>query len=271
MILKIFLLYFKVDFRNYFQSKWVLVGQLLGIYLNLLIYWYTSKIIGSSFESTLGLYKMNYFDYLLIGDIILQSSMSAIESNLSHFFMLKVNGMGEYLKTTRMGILKLFMIRSASIFPRDFFFILTYFFMGKLFFDFSLSLQSFMIGVLLQVLALPSFIGMSLGILGFFSSFGRGLGVIGFINTIAGIISGGYFPVEVLPEFIQNYALYLTPYNSLLFGYRRFLVSPTLLQFFEVMGVIMMWNLVLFSIGFFVYKVFEKVELKQENKFIFEK
>lgn len=271
MIVKLFLLYFKIDMKNYFQSRWVFVGQILGIYLNLLIYWYTSKIIGASFETSLDFYQMNYFDYLLIGDIILQSSMSAIESNLNHFFMLKVNGMGDYLKTTSVGLFKLFIVRSCSVFPRDFLFMLTYYVIGKVFFNFSLSPGLFLMGVLLQLIALPSFIGLSLGILGVFSSFGRGLGVVGFINTLAGIISGGYFPVEVLPKFIQENSLYLTPYNSLLYGFRKILISTTIQEWLEVVVVILLWNTFLFPAGVITYKIFENFERSQRQKFIFEK
>lgn len=271
MIVRLILLYLKIDFRNYFQSKLAFIGQLVGIYLNLLIYWYTSKILGEGLSETLGQYQMSYFEYLLIGDIILQSSMSLIEVNFNHFFMLKVNRMNDYIKTTNVGLIKIFVVRSISSYPRDFMFMLIYFLMGKLFFNLELEISELLLGIFLQLLIMPSFIGISLSFLGLFSVLGRGIGVIGYINTIAAIISGGYFPVEVLPEIISKNSLYLTPYNTLLYGYRTLLVNFQTSYLLDIILICLSWDIALLGLGLIVFKIFQNIEYNYDIKYIFEK
>ena len=271
MIFRLMLFYMKVDGRNYFQTKLAFLGLSIGIFLNLVIYWYTSKFIGQSFSSSLENYGMSYFDYLLIGDIILQSAMSMIEVNTNHFFMLKVNKGHDYLRTTTAGLEKIFLAKSLAIFPRDIAMMILYFAIGKAFFTFNLSMIDFLLGIFLQLIFLPSFIGISFIILSFFSVFGRGMGIIGYFNTIASIVAGGFFPVEVLPMNVDKFAMYLTPYNTLLYGFRRFMASRSLELLGEVFILGMFWSIILYGGGIICYKLFQRIELRYGIKYIFER
>jgi ABC-type polysaccharide/polyol phosphate export permease len=189
--------FIKAEYRYQFGSSFALWGYGIGIFLNLLIYYFTSKAfspiasIGNVFLSK------GYFEFIIIGELSLIIPQIAIGEGQEAFFRFKESGILEQLYFSKLGLFKSLIHVYYSLIFFKFIFILFSLVIAAAFFHLSLSFTA--IVLFLSVQLLSSFLFLGIYFLNLCISFliGRRNGSIQHIVNVLCFFSGAYFPLEI--------------------------------------------------------------------------
>lgn len=233
-----------LDYKR-FNSSWIVfAGQILASFVSLFVYFYTSKAFGSQF-SNLG---MDYFTFVLTAEVTLYLGGMLFVFPLDQSRQWIQNGLFAYMLSLPQSIYRIFLMRSLALIPRCFFFVTIQLTIAILFFDLSITLNSF--GVLLIYPLFSFLLFFSLGIfsMSLFLLTGRGGASVGYLNTILAIFSGAYFPITVLPDWIRFIGSF-NPYGTLLTAVRKFVVDQNFIILFDSFVPLLLWSIALSAIS----------------------
>lgn len=217
------LLSFRNQWRQKLPGKFAMLGFSIGLLLELLIYWYTSKAFSGNFIREFGV--SDYFSYIVLGELVLMLPAALVASAAMSLSEAQGNGTLEplFLIPNRTSSLVLKLAVSAVFFPVLHLLLMV---LGAVaFFGFRLPAGSLPLILLLQVASIPCFAAIGLCVAAIFLRYQRGLGAIGFISRAAAVLAGVYFPVAVLPEWLRASILVFSPFSAVLEASRKLLVE----------------------------------------------
>lgn len=216
--------------------KFSFVIQLFGIFTSTLGLFFLSKLLGDVGVSYLEPYGGDYFSFVLIGIAFysyLAVSMQSLSGSIREGQML---GTLEALLITQTEIPTIILSSSLYSFIWASFRVLVYLLLGI--FAFGLNIEGANVPGALLVLALTIVSFSSLGIISasFIMVLKRGDPVSGIFTTLSSLFGGLYFPISVLPDWLQTIS-YLLPVTyaleamrlSLLKGYALSELMPNIL------------------------------------------
>ncbi|MDD5044337.1 MAG: ABC transporter permease [Candidatus Omnitrophica bacterium] len=207
-MLKIFAL-IKKDFLNEISYKFSFFFNIFGVIVSLLTYFFIDKLFGSAVTSGLEEFGVNYFAYVLLSMAFFSYIGVGIGSFSSRIQSEQMQGTLESLliTPTKTYIILLSMGLWNLIFATlD---VLIYVAAGIFLFKIDFSQINILATFVVLVLTIASF--SSLGVLSasFIIVFKRGNPVGWIINNLEGLLGGVYFPVSVMPGFLQFLAKFL--------------------------------------------------------------
>lgn len=231
------------DFINETSYKLSFLMQLFGIIISILTFFYISKLVGNIGVSYLRPYGGNYFSFVLIGIAFygyLGVSMRSLSESIREGQML---GTLEALLVTQTEISTIILSSSLYSFIWASFRVAVYLLLGVFVFGINMSNANLLGASLILLLTILSFSGLGIISASFIMIVKRGDPISWAFTSVSGLLGGLYYPISVLPGWLQKFS-YLLPVTYSLEGMRLALLKGYSLS--ELMPSIL--ALVIFSI-----------------------
>jgi len=183
--------------------------QFGGIFLSVAMFYFLSQLFGNALAPQLDKYGGDYFSFVLIG-IAFSSYMSLSLSNFAESIR-EGQMMGTLeimlLSPTRLSNILL----SSSLWPylMTTLRVLIYLFFGALIFGFNLNQANFLTALVVLVLSITSFSGIGILSAAFVLVFKKGDPVAWVMSGISSLLAGVYYPISVLPDWLEVFSHFL--------------------------------------------------------------
>jgi len=208
MLRKIFAL-FKKDFLVEASYKFPFLLDIFGIFVTLLIYFFIDKLFGYRIAEHLEEFGVNYFSYVLLSMAFFGYIGIGITSFSSRIRNEQLQGTLEslFLAPTKLSIIILsmgmwnFILSTMNLF--------IYLILGIFVFKINFSGLNLLSTMVILILTIISFNSLGIISASFILVFKRNNPVYWTINTFEGILGGVYFPISVMPGFLQLLAKFL--------------------------------------------------------------
>ncbi len=198
--------------------------QLFGVFISTLTFFFLSHLLGNSGTSYLKPYGGNYFSFVLVGIAFyayLKVSIIDLSKSIRDGQML---GTLEALLVTRTGIPAIILSSSLYGYIWATFKVAVYLLLGVFVFGINMDNANIFGALIILFLTIVAF--SSFGILSacFVMVFKKGDPVNLLFTSMSGLLGGVYFPVTVLPDWMQTFS-YLLPITYSLEGMRMALLQ----------------------------------------------
>lgn len=216
------------DLRLQLSYRFSFLLQFFGIFFNLLVFFFLSQLVGEGASAYLEPYGGNYFAFVLIGLAFSGYFGVGLNSFASNLREAQTTGTLEAMLMTPTRLSTI--ILSSSLYDYGFvtFQVLVYLVLGALFFGVQLdgNIPAALVVLILTIIAMTS-----LGIIAasFIMVLKRGDPVTLLINSLAVLLGGVYYPVQLMPEWLQRLSR-LLPITYSLDAMRRALLSDATFQ-----------------------------------------
>ena len=212
------------DFINETSYKFAFFLQLVGILVSMITYFFLSKLLGDIGVSYLKPYGGNYFSFILIGVAFfsyLRISIDGISKSIREGQML---GTLEALLVTQTGIPTIIISSSLYSFIFASFKVAVYLLLGVFVFGVNMGNANFAGALLILFLTIISFSSFGILSASFVMVLKRGDPISSIFTSVSGILGGLYYPVSVLPGWLQKLS-HLLPVTYSLEGMRLALLQ----------------------------------------------
>lgn len=245
----------KRDFAYEISYRVAFLLRLGSIFTTVLTFYFISRLFGKGASVHLAAYGGDYFPFVLIGIAFSQYigvSLSSFAGTIRHE---QVMGTLEAMLATPTRIPTI--IIGASIW--DFVFtsinVVLYLLFGAIFFGLDLSRMNLPGGVLILILSIACFSSIGIISASFILMLKRGDPFTWFMGACFGLLGGVYFPVDIMPKFLQLFS-YLLPITyslrslrfALLKGYSFRMLLPDI-------GALVIFAIILLPISIWLFKI----------------
>ncbi len=181
-----------------------------GIFVSVTMFFFISQLFGGAFSPYLNEYGGDYFSFVLIGlafSGFVNTGLSAFSSSISRA---QAQGTLEAMLVTPTRLSAIVLFSSLWSYAFNFFNVLVYLVFGSLFFGLSLSNANIPATLLVLFLATLIFSGIGIISASFIMVFKRGNPIDWLHRMASTVLSGMFFPITVLPLWLQPFA-YVVP------------------------------------------------------------
>jgi ABC-type multidrug transport system permease subunit len=187
------------------------VLEILSTIMMLVVFWYTSLAFKPQLDN-----GVSYFDYLLMGEVILYLPLLLLQHNVRLGKKMARRGTFDFFFVNKVNILNYFFYYSLAYLIKDFIRLLLLILLSAFLFSFPIGLLQ--LALLLSYIVVISFFTMLIGIaVGLSLIFwGRGEGSFGQFISLLTILGGAYFPLSVFPQWLQKLSLSFNPLTGFL-------------------------------------------------------
>ena len=242
------------DFLNAVSYKFSFFLQFFGILLTVVTWFFISKLFGNVVVKQLAPYGGSYFAFVIIGVAFsnyLQTSLFGLSRNIRDAQMM---GTLEALLVTQTEPPSIILASSLYGFFVTSLRVVVYLVIGALLFGLDLAQANYPVALLILALTIIAF--MSLGILSasFIMVFKKGDPVGWLIMGLSWFIGGVYYPIRVLPVFLQKLS-YLLPITHSLEGIRLTLLKGySFMQVKDSLIALLIFSLVMIPVSVLAFK-----------------
>lgn len=196
--------FFLRDLRNELSYRLSFVLQIIGIFPAVLMFFFLSRLVGNTISGPLGPYGGQYFPFVLIG-IALQNYLTISLSRFS----------GSLRESQLSGTLEVIMAAPVSLtvfltgstlysFVFNVLRVLVYLGAGALLFHVHINWMRLPAALGILVLTIAAFSSLGIFSAAFIMLFKRGDPINWGFSVVSWLLGGVYYPVSVLPEWLQR-------------------------------------------------------------------
>lgn len=196
--------------------------NLAEIVLTVAAFFFLGRLVGERPSPVLAPYP-DYFSFVLVGIAVFNYFFISLNLFAQSLRESQLNGTLEALLVTPTSAAGLCVYSYLAILLAQLPRWAAYFLVGVLAFHFSLARAEWSAAVILVVLGMGTFLGLGLVSASFILAFKRGDPLNWVLATLAWLVSGTLFPVEVLPPWLR-FVSQLFPITPLLSGLRKALL-----------------------------------------------
>jgi ABC-2 type transport system permease protein len=237
-----------MNIKSVLFYRFAYLFELISIFVSLIIYYFTSKAFSGSVDSSLAEYNVDYFSYIVLGEVFLAIPLYFLEGPFRNLKTAVIEGTWETMISLPKSPFKSLVYVSTFDFPRVALRCCVTLLMAILFFGLKISILDFLQVSLLQVMAIPFCFGFGLVACSIFLLSGRGQSFIGYLTTFTAFFSGGFFPISVFPNWLREASYYFSPFTFLLENSRQIIAGTYGNQ--HLLGICI--HLTFWSVTFFV-------------------
>ena len=241
------------DFINETSYKFAFFLQLVGILVSMITYFFLSKLLGDIGVSYLKPYGGNYFSFILIGVAFfsyLRISIDGISKSIREGQML---GTLEALLVTQTGIPTIIISSSLYSFIFASFKVAVYLLLGVFVFGVNMGNANFAGALLILLLTIISFSSFGILSASFVMVLKRGDPISSIFTSVSGILGGLYYPVSVLPGWLQKLS-YLLPVTYSLEGMRLALLQGySLRELMPNIVALLLFSIIMLPLSIFIF------------------
>ncbi len=221
--------FIKKDFLSEASYKLHFLMQLAGILISSLTFFFLSKLFDHNMNTHLKPYGGDYFSFVLIGFAFsnyLQVSLQGFGATIRES---QLTGVMEMLLITETRLTTIIISSSLYRFILTSVHILLFLILGVTVFGMNISNANYLAAFIILVLTISS--SSCLGILSasFVVIFKKGDPISWLFSSLSWLIGGVYYPISILPEWLQNLS-YMVPTRYSLEGMRLALLQGYSIQ-----------------------------------------
>lgn len=245
--------YIKNEFKFHFQSRIILLGYIIGILINLIVYYFSSKVFVPNTLVTGEFLEYGYFEYIILGEICLIISQVSLNEGQDAFFRYKESGVIEQFYFSKDGLLSNLTNLYISLIAINFLHVMISVFFSKVFFSASFNHFQIIRMLFLQFFSGFSFIGLFYLNLSLSALMGRRNGSLQHLVNVLTFFSGAYFPLSILPVPFLRDILSASPF-SLIVNFSRTFIYQGVVKWSMFLGLVgWLFITLLFSSLIFLY------------------
>ena len=246
------------EFKFQFQNKLVLGGYVVGILINLLVYYYSSKVFVPNTILKGEFLEFGYFEYILLGEMCLIVAQVSLNEGQDAFFRYKENGVLEQFYFSKKGLIKNLTKLYSSLVLINFVHILISIVLAKVVFHASFDFPQMVRIVVVQLFSGFMFLGMYYLNLTFSAFMGRRNGSLQHVVNILTFFSGAYFPLSLIPVPFLREVLGVSPF-TLVVNFSRTFIYQGGIKLDALLGLFV-WFLISIFVSYLFY--FKKMKRK---------
>jgi len=254
LILQKILAFLKRDFRTELSYRLAFFMRFFGIFFSVAIFFFISKLFGTAVNPYLSAYGGDYFSFVLIGIAFsgfLGTGLNTFSSSISSA---QSQGTLEAMLVTPTRLSSIIIFSSFWNFLFTSINVLVYLLFGALIFGVDLSRANLFPALLIIFLTVTAFSGLGIISASFIMVLKRGDPVNWLFGSISSLMGGTYFPIAVLPAWLQKFS-YLFPIfyslramrHALLQGYSIASLAPDILALAAFSGIIIPLSILVFK------------------------
>jgi len=207
-------LYWELSYR--FSFAW----EILGIFFSVTMFYFIAKLFGPSALPYLEGYQVDYFPFVLLGiafQTYFTTALSAFSGAIAHG---QITGTLEAMLVTPTKLVHILVYSSLWRFleaSRD---VLVYLLLGVLLFQVNFGNVNLLSAGVILALTILSFSCVGILSASFILVFKRGDPIAFVMGTLSALLGGVYYPITVLPDWLQTFS-YFIPLTYSLRGMRH--------------------------------------------------
>jgi ABC-2 type transport system permease protein len=241
--------FLRKDLVNEASYKFSFVLQFAGVFLSATAFFFLSKLFGSAFVPELERYGGNYFAFVLIGIAFSDYLGVSLHSFARNIRSAQTTGTLEALLSTRTPFFETLLYMSFYGFLLTTLRVFVYLVIGALVFGVDLGGANVLSALVVLVLTVVSFSAIGLFSAAFIVVFKRGDPVSWVFASLSWVLAGVYYPVSVLPAWMQKIS-YAIPVTHALEGMRLSLLrGASLGSILPQIGALLVLSAVLLPIS----------------------
>ncbi len=229
------------DFKTELSYRFSFLLNLAGISFSVIMFYYISKLFGKAASPYLEDYGGDYFSFVIIGIAFsgyLSVSLHSFSGAIREGQML---GTLEAMMVTPTSISSIILLSSLWSFISTTVEVFVYLIAGITIFGLDLSRANILSGLVVMILTILSFSPLGIISASFIMAFKRGDPIAFLFGTASSLLGGVYYPITILPSWLQGLSR-LLPITYSLSGMRHALLNGATLS--EISSD-------LFALGFF--------------------
>ena len=201
--------FLKKDFLNESSYKLAFLFNIFGVFTSILGYFFIDLMFGKKITPYLETFGVNYFAYVLLGMAFFSYAGSGLGSFSSRIRMEQTQGTLENILLTPTSISTILFsigLWNLVVATLD---MAVYIALGIFIFKINFTNLNIISTVVILILTITSFSGLGILSASFILLFKRGNPLEWLISTLEGLLGGVYFPITVLPGWLQVLANFL--------------------------------------------------------------
>lgn len=238
------------DFRMQTSYRLAFIINFAGIFFSVAVFFFISKLIGNGISHYLAPYGGDYFSFVLIGVALsgfMGTGLGVFASSISRA---QSHGTLEAMLVTPTRLSEIILLSSVWSFLFTTFNVLVYIFFGVVVFGLKLGGANVAAAILILILIVSIFSGLGIISASFIMVVKRGDPISWLFGSASSIMGGAFFPIQVLPGWLQNFS-YVFPLFyalramrfALLKGYSFAALVPDILALVAFVAAIMPFSL----------------------------
>ena len=248
------LAFLRRDWRLQLSYRFSFLLQFFGIFFNLLVFYFLSQLVGISAAPYLKPYGGDYFAFVLIGLAFSGYFGVGLNSFAANLREAQTTGTLEAMLMTPTRLSTVIM--SSSIYDYGFvtFQVFVYLALGGLLFGVQLDKGNTPAALVVLVLTIIAMTSLGIIAASFIMVLKRGDPVTLLISSLAILLGGVYYPVQLMPQWLQQLSR-LLPITYSLDGMRRALLTDASFQ--EIMPDIIalaIFGIVLVPVSLLIFR-----------------
>lgn len=201
--------FLKKDFLIESSYKLAFILNIFGVLFSVLSYFFIDKLFGQKLVSHLEEFGINYFSYVLLSMAFFSYIGVGLGSFSNRIRLEQLQGTLEAILLTPTGISTILLSLGVWNLIMATLDLLIYIGLGIFLFKIDFSNVNIISTLVILFLTIVSFSGLGILSASFIIIFKRGNPLSWIINSIEGLIGGVYFPITVLPHWLQFLAQFL--------------------------------------------------------------
>jgi ABC-2 type transport system permease protein len=192
------------DFKTELSYRFSFLLNLAGISFSVIMFYYIAKLFGKAASPYLADYGGDYFSFVIIGIAFsgyLSTSLHSFSGAIREGQML---GTLEAMMVTPTGIPAIILFSSLWSFVSTTIEVLLYLLVGVVIFGLDLGRANILSALIVMGLTILSFSPFGIVSASFIMAFKRGDPIAFFFGTGSALLGGVYYPIGILPEWMQN-------------------------------------------------------------------
>jgi len=225
-----------------------------GIFFNLITFYFLGYLVSGSTAGYLSGYgEGNYFPFVLVGLALSAFQGVAMTSISSAIQYGMYTGTLEAMLVTPTPLSTIVFSSVLYQFVSSLLNILLYLFFGAVLFGFSLAKANLLSAAVMLALSLLAHLPLGIFSASFLLVFKRGDPVTSLVGSLSGLLGGVYFPLAVLPGWLQTVSFFL-PFTHALEGLRQAVLNGrTLLEVSTQVAVLSIFAVTLLPLSLVVF------------------
>ncbi len=242
------------DFIDETSYKFSFIIQFFGIFFTALVFFFLSKLFGNAISPFLKPYGGDYFSFVLIGIAFANYLQISLRSFSSCIRDAQILGTLEALLVTQTSIPTIIFSSSLYSFVLASFRVIVFLLIGVLALGLNIGDANFMGAILILLLTIFSFSSLGIISASFIMVLKRGDPLSWIFTSMSWLLGGVYYPITVLPDWVQKFS-YLLPITYSLEGMRLALLQGyTLRELFPSIIPLLIFTIIMLPISIWVFK-----------------
>jgi len=242
------------DFINETSYKFSFIMQFSGIFFTALVFFFLSKLLGNTVSPLLKPYGGDYFSFVLIGIAFSNYLQVSLRSFSSCIRNAQILGTLEALLVTQTSIPTIIFSSSLYSFLFASLRVIVFLLIGVLVLGLNIGEANFIGAILILLLTIFSFSSLGIISASFIMVLKRGDPLSWVFTSMSMLLGGVYYPITVLPDWVQKFS-YLLPITYSLEGMRLALLKGyTLRELLPSIIPLLIFTVIMIPVSMWAFK-----------------